>query len=87
MSENRCESCTMPIESGQYCAHCVDGDGSLLPFDETFERFSQWTRRNAAGLTDEQVEQRVYAFMASSQAWKGHPRVVAFRGSRTTREE
>jgi len=33
-----CESCSMPIESGQYCAHCVDKDGKLQPFEEPWRK-------------------------------------------------
>ena len=41
MSNHTCESCGMPIESGPYCQHCVDDKGSLMSFEERFERMVQ----------------------------------------------
>jgi len=73
----QCQSCTMPIESGSYCQHCADESGSLHPFEEVFQRFEQWTRRNEAGLDDQQVRRKVFAFMSRTPAWKDHPEVRA----------
>lgn len=75
MSATRCESCTMPIESGPYCPHCSDGEGRLHPFDEIFARFEQWTRGREPGLGDEEVRRKVLAFMAGTPAWRDHPAV------------
>ena len=41
MSQTKCESCGMSIESGPYCNHCLGSDGKLQPFDERFERMVQ----------------------------------------------
>lgn len=77
MSTTQCQSCTMPIESGSYCQHCADDSGALHPFEETFERFRQWTLREEPGLSPEEVHTKVLAFMAGVPAWKDHPRVRA----------
>ncbi|MEZ5977631.1 MAG: hypothetical protein R3F34_05365 [Planctomycetota bacterium] len=76
MTELRCESCTMPIESGHYCRHCADEGGALRSFEETFERFRQWTAKREPGLTEEESRARVLAFMASVPAWRDHPEVA-----------
>jgi hypothetical protein len=72
-----CESCSMPIESGAYCLHCVDGAGQLQPFDERFEKMVGWQMRQKPGLSRAQAERDTFAFMAKMPAWKDHPRVVA----------
>jgi hypothetical protein len=77
MSTMRCESCTLPIETGPYCRYCTDDAGALRSFDETFERFRQWTTRNEPGLSVEETRAKVFAFMAGVPAWKSHPRVLA----------
>ena len=71
MSE--CQSCTMPIESGSLCEHCVDGDGALRPFEETLKRMVQWTMHNEPGIGEEEAEQRTRAFMKERPAWRDHP--------------
>ena len=40
---HKCESCTMPIESGQYCSYCTDDAGALQPFDLRFEAMVSWS--------------------------------------------
>ena len=76
MSETACQSCTMPIESGPYCEHCTDDNGALHPFEETFERFAQWTRHREPGISDDDLRRKVLSFMASTAAWSDHPEVV-----------
>ncbi len=73
MSATRCESCTMGIETGPYCHHCVDASGALRPFAETFERFRQWMRREEPALGADEVDARVRAFMGKAPAWRDHP--------------
>ena len=41
-STGSCQSCSMTIESGDYCNYCTNDEGGLLGFDETFERFVQF---------------------------------------------
>ena len=74
-----CESCSMPIESGPYCQHCVDEAGKLQAFEERFERMCQWTRGSEADVDQATLEQRVLEFMSKMPAWRDHPRVLARR--------
>lgn len=71
-----CDSCGMPIESGQYCAYCTDADGNLQAFDERFERMVGWRSRQHPTAPREQLETETLAYMATMPAWKDHPRVV-----------
>ncbi len=73
----KCESCSMPIESGPYCSYCVDTDGVLQSFDERFERMIAWQQRKTPGATRAELEQATLTFMATMPAWKDHPRVRA----------
>lgn len=68
----RCDSCSMPIESGSLCQHCSDDDGNLIDFDECLERFMQWTRRNEPDLTEADATSKTLQFMASMPAWSTH---------------
>jgi hypothetical protein len=72
-----CESCSMPIESGPYCQHCVDATGALQPFEERFERMIAWQQRKQPGASRAELERDTLAFMAKMPAWKDHPRVRA----------
>ncbi|MBS2014051.1 MAG: hypothetical protein JST00_14270 [Deltaproteobacteria bacterium] len=75
MSKTSCESCGMPIESGPYCAHCVDGEGKLQPFEERFERMIQWQARREPNAARADLEKKTLAYMATMPAWRDHPRV------------
>ena len=70
-----CESCSMPIETGQYCEYCVDEAGKLQPFEERFERMVSWQQRKKPDASRAQLESETLAFMAKMPAWKDHPRV------------
>ncbi|MGA2450098.1 MAG: hypothetical protein ABTD50_15565 [Polyangiaceae bacterium] len=76
-----CESCSMPIESGRYCQHCVDDKGALQPFEERFERMIGWQQRKSPKATRAELEVMTLAFMAKMPAWCDHPRVRAAAGS------
>ena len=77
MTDNlTCDSCGMPIESGQYCVNCTDADGNLQAFDERFERMVGWQARQRPSAPREQLEAETLAYMAAMPAWKDHPRVV-----------
>lgn len=75
-----CESCGMSIETGRYCAYCVDGQGQLQDFDTRFERMVQWALREDRSLDRAAAEQRTLAYMARMPAWAQHPRVVGAAG-------
>ncbi|MEM7201701.1 MAG: hypothetical protein AAF628_15640 [Planctomycetota bacterium] len=77
----KCQSCTMPIESGRLCPHCGDEHGTLRPFDEIFPRMVQWSLRNESGLSREQAEAQTLRFMSSMPAWRDHPEVKARLGA------
>jgi hypothetical protein len=74
-TQQNCESCSMPIETGRYCAHCTDADGNLQPFEERFERMIAWQQRKTPSATRAELEQATLAFMARMPAWRDHPRV------------
>ncbi|MET0795431.1 MAG: hypothetical protein ABW061_28190 [Polyangiaceae bacterium] len=76
-STHSCESCGMPIETGQYCAHCVDAQGNLQGFEERFERMVQWQLRQKPNLARAQAERETLAYMQKMPAWQNHPRVSA----------
>ena len=72
-----CDSCSMPIETGRYCAHCTNDKGELQPFDERFERMVAWQARRTPQATRTELERATLAFMAKMPAWKDHPRITA----------
>ena len=76
-----CESCGMPIETGRYCQHCVDGTGALQSFGERFERMIAWEARRSPNATRDELEASPLAYMATPPAWQDHPRVIAAKGS------
>ena len=75
MSELSCQSCTMTIESGDYCQYCAK-DGQLIPYEEIVERFTQFTLKRQPTLPREEALRQTHAFMATMPAWKDHPRVI-----------
>jgi hypothetical protein len=70
-----CESCGMPIETGRYCAHCVDDDGRLQSFEDRFERMVAWQQRREPHATRDELEAKTRAYMATMPAWRDHPAV------------
>lgn len=72
---HNCESCSMPIETGRYCQHCVNERGELQSFDERFERMVAWQQRRTPEKSRAELEQMTLAYMAKMPAWKDHPRV------------
>jgi hypothetical protein len=75
--EHPCESCSMPIETGRYCANCTDENGRLQSFEDRFEKMVGWQARRSPGKSRETLERETLAFMARMPAWKDHPRVRA----------
>jgi hypothetical protein len=74
-----CDSCGMPIETGQYCQYCVDESGKLQGFEETVARMSQFMARQKPGLTAQDAKAQTLAYMANMPAWKDHPGLKARR--------
>lgn len=70
-----CESCTMPIESGQYCQYCSDEEGNLKPFSDRFESMISFVQRRDSGLSREAAEKQTLQFMSNLPAWRNHPEV------------
>ena len=73
--EHRCESCSMPIETGRYCPYCTNDKGELQSFEERFEKMVSWQARRSPGKSREALERETLAFMARMPAWKDHPKV------------
>jgi hypothetical protein len=69
----------MPIESGRYCAHCVDETGELQVFETRFERMVVWAMQRDKSLTRADAERKTIAYMSAMPAWRGHPRVTSKR--------
>jgi len=78
-STHRCESCSMPIETGTYCAYCVTENGELQPFEERFEKMVNWQMSQKPGLARAQAERETLDFMAQMPAWKEHPSLAERR--------
>jgi hypothetical protein len=70
----------MPIESGRYCAHCVDETGALQDFETRFERMVAWAMRRDTSLTRGEAERKAITYMSGMPAWRDHPSVTAPRG-------
>ncbi len=77
MSDQYCESCGMPVESGRYCVHCTDADGNLQSFEERFDRMVAWQARRDPGASRDRLEAETLDHMSTLPAWRDHPRVVS----------
>ena len=81
MTESRsCQSCTMTIESGDYCHYCVNDAGELVAFEEFLNRASQFARKRDPSLSQEQALEQTLQFMSERPAWKDHPELRARLG-------
>lgn len=76
----RCESCGMPIDSGQYCDYCTDENGALQDFDTRFAAMAAWQQRRHPGSSAEDIARATREYMASLPAWKDHPKLVVDGG-------
>ena len=82
MTTTNRESCGMPLlEAADHalgdlanplCRHCTDEAGQLQPFQERFERMTQWAMRQD-GLERPAAEARTRQHMLGMPAWKDHP--------------
>lgn len=68
-----CESCGMSIEAGPYCQHCVDANGNLKAFEETLQRFVQWSIKQGDAANAAEAEAQTRAYMKTMPAWANHP--------------
>ncbi len=73
MSNQRCESCGMPIETGPYCHYCVNAEGKLESFESRLEGMVALFMARDPSLDREEAERRTRAHMATMPAWKDHP--------------
>jgi hypothetical protein len=55
-----------------WCRHCSAADGSLQPFEERFERMTQWAVRKD-GLERTAAEAKTREYMRALPAWRDHP--------------
>ena len=74
-----CQSCTMTIESGDYCQYCTTDEGELIAYEECVERFTQFTLRRQPDLPREEAVRETHRFMSTMPAWKDHPRLAEER--------
>ena len=70
-----CQSCSMTIESGEFCQHCTDETGGLLEFEEIASRFDQWTAKKNPDKSADELRAMTLSFMATMPAWQDHPDV------------
>lgn len=86
MSTATCQSCGMPLlsasdhaggdDSAHYCTYCVTESGQLQPFEERFERMTQWAMRKD-GIERADAEARTRDYMRTMPAWRDHPALRA----------
>lgn len=80
VSQEKCLSCGMPLTheirrtSTDYCRYCTDDSGVLQPFEERFERMTQWAMRSDS-LDREEAEVRTLDYMRGMPAWRDHPKL------------
>jgi hypothetical protein len=77
MSQQQCESCGMPIETGIYCRYCADENGKLPAFEQRFDRMVAWWTGQHPELPSDEVRRQALAYMAQMPAWRDHPKVKA----------
>ena len=78
-----CQSCSMPVEAGPYCVHCVDESGALQAFDVRFAAMLEYAKRKSPERSTEELEERTLAYMRTMPAWKDHPGLSDTRGRGT----
>ena len=80
VDSEKCLSCGMPLLQGSrragtdYCVHCTDDSGALQPYEERFERMTQWAMRKD-GLDRGVAEARTRDYMRGMPAWRDHPKL------------
>ncbi len=80
VSPEKCSSCGMPLtqesrrEATDCCLYCTEDSGALQPFEERFERMTQWAMRKD-GLDRKEAEARTREYMRGMAAWHDHPKL------------
>jgi hypothetical protein len=59
-----------------YCAYCTTERGELQPFEERFDRMTQWSMRKD-GLDRATAEQQTREYMRTMPAWRDHPALAS----------
>lgn len=78
MTDDRaCESCGMPIDTGTWCAHCVDDQGRLQSFAERFATMVAWQQNRNPGLNADDARSQTLTYMSTMPAWRSHPDLIA----------
>jgi hypothetical protein len=82
MSTATCESCGLPMATAEdhapghpesrWCRYCSTADGQLQPFEERFERMTQWSMRKR-GLDRAAAESATREHMRTMPVWRDHP--------------
>lgn len=74
--EKYCESCAAPLwmsdlkgPSEQYCKHCTDEEGKLLPREVMLAGTAKWMQSWQPGITEEQAKARAEHYMLAMPAW------------------
>lgn len=77
-----CVSCGMPMETiedhalgdldSAWCRYCATSEGGLQPFEERFERMTQWMMRKE-GMERPAAESATRDYMRAMPAWSTHP--------------
>ncbi|HEY5957085.1 MAG TPA: zinc ribbon domain-containing protein [Polyangiaceae bacterium] len=73
MTQHRCQSCGMPIETGRYCQYCVTEDGRLDSFESRLEKMMAFFMGQDKSLDRAEAERRTRAYLSTMPAWKDHP--------------
>lgn len=73
--DHRCESCGMPIETGRYCAHCVDENGRLQSFEERRDRLTAYIIARSPGMDRAAAASQAITHMRTMPAWRDRPEV------------
>ena len=86
MTTQNCESCGLPMHTAEdhapghpassWCRYCSTEDGSLQPFEERFERMTQWAVRKD-GLDRATAEAKTRDYMRTMPVWRDHPALQA----------
>ena len=75
MTTRTCDSCGMPLmgeQASPYCSYCTNESGELQPFEERFERMTQWAMRKD-GLDRDTAEAQTRDYMRRMPAWRDNP--------------